>query len=68
MNKENKTVKIAQVIKEALDKHPELGILTPMMYDPETLDPVFGILVETDKGTRLGFNVSIKDLSKNNEV
>ena len=59
----SKATEILEVIKEALEKHPEFGQLTPTLYDPDKLDnkPSIGIMEETDKGTALRFYVCVDD-------
>jgi hypothetical protein len=60
----NKAVEILKVIRESLEKHPELGELTPTLYDPDKLfnKPYIGIMERTDENLKLRFNVSVEDL------
>ncbi len=60
----NKSEEIVKVIKEALDKHPELGETTPTMLDPFNYQPTIGLMVNTDEGARLAYTINILDLSK----
>ena len=63
MGDKQRLMDIASVIKEALDKHPELGKVTPVMHDPFTLDPTYGIMVDTNMGLRLGYRVNIVEIN-----
>jgi len=63
MNQKERATKIAQIVQEALSKHPEIGEATPVMYNPFTMEPTVGIMVDTDNGQRLGLRVNIEDLS-----
>jgi hypothetical protein len=40
--------------------------VTPKMYDPETGQPKFGIMQETENGPRLRFVIKIEDLASGN--
>jgi len=62
----DKTQEIAKVIREALEKRQDLGELTPLMLDPNNLQPTLGLMVETDEGTRLEYTVNIINLRKEN--
>jgi hypothetical protein len=55
--------KILKIIKEAIDEHPEIGQLTPTLYDPDKLQqkPGVGILVETPEGWRKRFQINVID-------
>lgn len=59
----SKATEILEVIKEGLNKHPEFGEMTPMLYDTDKLDnkPSIGILEEDDKGCRLRFTITVDD-------
>ena len=63
MKEKQNVTEIANIIQEALRNHPEIGEVTHMMYTPIGLEPTMGIMVDTDKGTRLAFRVNVQDLS-----
>jgi hypothetical protein len=53
---------LLKIIKEAVEKHPEIGQLTPTLYDPTKLQnkPGVGILVETPEGWRKGYTITVE--------
>jgi len=63
MEQKEKAVKIANIIKEALAKHPEFGLVMPVVYNPTSMEPTVPIMINTDEGSRLGFTINISDLS-----
>jgi hypothetical protein len=64
MSKPSKALEILEVIKEALEKHPEFGELTPIMYDPHKLHkkPCIGLMETVGNKTGLSLMVSVEDL------
>lgn len=62
----NRVTEILDVIREALEKHPEFGQLTPTLMDPEKMETKLSIgIVETVDGkTGLSLTVSVEDLYK----
>jgi hypothetical protein len=68
MGKETgKAGQIAEIIRKALEEHPEIGETIPQpMLDPFTMQPTIAIMVETDKGLRLGYRINIHDIAEIN--
>ena len=68
MNKETgKAREIADIIVKALQENPEIGeTMSQPMLDPFTMQPTIAIMVETDKGLRLGYRINIDDISEVN--
>lgn len=60
---EDNSNKIAEVISSALEK-VDLGTPTPVMLSPEDMSPVVGVMVDTDKGYRLAYNIKVEFLGK----
>ena len=61
----SKAKEILDVIRKVLEEHPEFGKTTQTLYDPNKLQykPSIGLMVESEGGLRLKFNVSVDDLS-----
>lgn len=59
---EDKSTEIANMITSMLEKYGEGLTPTPVMYNPVTMSPTVGILVETDEGQRLAYNISVNSL------
>ena len=59
----SKAKEILDIIREAIEKHPEFGYTTPTLYDPEKLDfkVSVGLIEKTEEGDRLRFNISVDD-------
>jgi hypothetical protein len=57
---------IVEVIQEALEKHPEFGEMTPIMYDTYKLQnkPIIGLIETVDGKTGLSIQISVEDLFK----
>lgn len=59
-----KAKEILDIIREAIEKHPEFGYTTPTLYDPDKLDykVSVGILEKTEEGERLRFSICVDDI------
>lgn len=60
----NDSNKIAQLIVTTLEKYSDLGIPTPLMLSPVDFSPIVGVMVETEEGMRLAYNIKIEFLGK----
>jgi len=67
MKMENNSNKIAQFIASTLERYSDFGIPTPVMLSPENFSPVVGVMVETEEGTRLAYNIKVEFIGKEDE-
>ena len=54
---------IVKIIRESMEKHPEIGELTPNIIDPDNIDGTLGvgIIVKTEEGYRKRFKIMVED-------
>ena len=64
----SKAVEILELVKKVLIENPELGEITPTMYDTVKFanKPSIGLFENTDKGLRLRFTITVEDLKEDN--
>ena len=58
-----KAQEILNIIREAIESHPELGTTTATLYDPDKLQNKvsIGIMEEVEGGVRKRFQVTVDD-------
>jgi hypothetical protein len=59
---DKKSVEIMKIISDALKQHPEIGIPTEVIYDPENFMPIVGVLEKSEDGkVAKRFHIKIED-------